>query len=369
MPETTALSFSSVPALSKTMPEPPAVTLGQGEPFTYCPGSAMEQVLKQIPRLAPRNSTVLITGETGTGKSRLARLIHQLSPRRDEPFLAIDFGSLAPALIESELFGHARGSFTGAMADRRGKFEEAGRGTVLLDEVDALPLILQAKLLRAVDERVFEPVGSNKCLPLQARMLVATSRPLEMEVAAGRFRSDLYYRLNVVCLFLPPLRERPQVEIEAIAKHFVAQFTSPGGRALRFTTQARRALLDYSWPGNIRELRNVIERAVALGDGQSLRLEDLPPSFPAASSATRLEGLLALPEPDSITTGTTLQQTRHDAEAIRITQTLERHHNNRRRAAAELGISRMTLYRKLHRYGLIEWAKKPLSKSCPELSA
>ena len=176
--------------------------------FTYLPLSKMGRMMEQVHRIAPQESSVLLGGETGTGKTRLAGLIHQLSRRRDRPFVTINCGALSATLIESEMFGHVKGAFTGADANRVGKFEQAGRGTLFLDEIDSLPAALQAKLLRAVEDRVFEPVGSNKTLPLQARLIAASNRPLEQEVAAGRFRSDLFYRLNVVAFTLPPLRER-----------------------------------------------------------------------------------------------------------------------------------------------------------------
>jgi DNA-binding NtrC family response regulator len=311
----------------------------------------MESILEQIQRVAPKDTTVLLTGETGTGKTRLARLIHELSPRRAQPFLTIDCASLSATLIESELFGHARGSFSGALDERRGKFEQAGRGTVLLDDINVLPLHLQAKLLRAVEERVFEPVGSNRRLPLQARLVAAASRRLEREVAAGCFRSDLYHRLNVVGFCLPALREQPGAMIEAIARHFLIQFT-PAGQKRRLAATVVNALCVYSWPGNVRELRNVMERAVALRDGDTIGMEDLPPNLQAVT-AERFD-LLTSAETNAGQSAS-LKQTQEEAEAAHIAEALERHNNNRQRAAAELGISRMTLYRKLRRYGIDIW--------------
>src|SRR5208283_1161626 len=196
------------------------------------------------------------------GKTRLARMIHELSLRRDGPFLVIDCGALSAGLIESEMFGHVRGAFTGADRDRSGKLAQVGRGTLLLDEIDALPVELQAKLLRVVEQRVFEPVGSNHPQALVARLIAASNRDLDQEVAAGRFRPDLYYRLNVVGLELPPLRSEPE-RVPALANQFVAELAARSGRrAHAVADQAMRLLQEHDWPGNVRELHNVIERAI-----------------------------------------------------------------------------------------------------------
>src|SRR5262245_9955680 len=238
----------------------------------------MADLKEQVARVAPQDITVLLTGETGTGKTRLARLIHDLSPRRAEPFLVVDCGALSAHLIESELFGHVKGAFTGAERGRLGKLAAAGKGTLLLDEINSLPLAAQAKLLRAVDDRVFEPVGSDMLLPLRARIIAVSSIPLEREVAADRFRADLYYRLNIVSFRLPPLRERRST-IACLAAQFLEQF---GSRKIPNVTdidpQALSILEAYAWPGNIRELQNVIERAVALTPGPGIKVSDLPPN-------------------------------------------------------------------------------------------
>jgi DNA-binding NtrC family response regulator len=244
--------------------------------------ATMKDLMEQVHSLAPLDTTLMLAGETGTGKTRLARLIHELSPRRGHPFHVINCGALAVNLAESEMFGHTRGAFTGADRNRKGKFAEAGSGTLLLDDIDALPLTLQAKLLQAVEERVFAPVGSNQSLLVQARLIAASNRPLEEEIQAGRFRSDLYYRLSVVTLHLSPLREQTEL-IPHLAVDFLTMFARCGGRPIhRIAAPALRVLQSYRWPGNIRELRNVIERAVALCTGPEIGLDDLPESICSA---------------------------------------------------------------------------------------
>jgi DNA-binding NtrC family response regulator len=327
------------------------------DPFFNVHAPEMVELMEQVRRVAPQDTTLLFTGETGTGKTRLARLVHEFSPRAKEPFLVVDCGALSANLIESEMFGHVRGAFTGADRDRAGKLAAAGKGTLLLDEINSLPMTLQAKLLRAVDERVFEPVGSNKPQPLRARLIAVSNLPLEPEVAAGRFRSDLYYRLNVVGFFLPPLRDRRSA-IAPLAVQFVAEFAARNRPDVRgLSPAAVRALEGYAWPGNVRELRNVIERAVALCPGPEVQPRDLPEAVRTAQSRPPAPAsawpALAAPAPLPAQP-TTLAQTREETEIRRIQEALVKHRNNRRRAAAELGISRMALYKKLHKYGLME---------------
>jgi two-component system response regulator HydG len=307
--------------------------------------SAAGPMLEQIHRVAPQDTTLLLGGETGTGKTRLARFIHELSPRREQPFLVIHCGALASNLMESEMFGHVRGAFTGADRHREGKFADAGCGTLLLDDIDSLPMHLQSKLLRAVEERVFEAVGSNKSVPVQARLIAASNRALEREVGRGRFRADLYYRLNVVTFRLPPLRDRPSV-IPQLAEGFLREIAARNGRPVGgIAADALYALQIYGWPGNIRELRNVIERAVALCPREVIELSDLPD---VVSNAT------PSPSYSEAAVASSLDHAKGKLEAAHIAEALRKHRNNRFRAAAELGISRMTLYRKLQKYRILE---------------
>jgi two-component system response regulator HydG len=325
-------------------PQPPSQSVA-------CRG--IEAMMEQVRRVALQDTTILLGGETGTGKTRLARLIHELSPRSAEPFLAINCGALAAELIESEMFGHVKGAFTGADRARVGKFAAAGRGTLLLDEIDALPLALQAKLLRAVEERLFEPVGSNDSSPVQARLIAASNRSLEREVEASRFRADLYYRLNVVSFHLPPLREQPEL-ISALASHFLKECAARNARPVQGISIETLSILEaYRWPGNIRELRNVIERAVALCSDDFIGLADLPETLCSAALCTPARSCLPL-HSDGRSSRSALRHAKGKAEAALIMEALRKHGNNRLRAALELGISRRTLYKKLHRYGLME---------------
>ena len=321
--------------------------------FLFPATAQMIRLREQIRLVAPQEINVLLVGETGTGKTRLAGIIHKLSPRRLSPYLVINCAALSESLIESEMFGHVRGAFTGADRDRTGKFAEVDRGTLLLDEIDALPLGLQSKLLRAVEERVFEPVGSNTSMPMQARLIAASSRPLSGEVAAGRFRADLYFRLSVVEFSLPPLRERLSA-IRTLVLRFVHDLSAHHGRDVRgIAPDALRILQTHDWPGNIRELRNVLERAVSLCSGPEIQTFDLPDSL--NSGEVRMIAPPHLPAMAGVGQGprSHLAQVKEEAEVARIIEALHRHHDNRLRAAEELGISRMTLYKKLHKYGLM----------------
>jgi DNA-binding NtrC family response regulator len=332
-------------------PSPEATDLGVVEP----------EHLAQIRRVVDQDTTILLTGETGTGKTMLARHIHQTSGRRARPFMVVDCGALAAALIEGEMFGHLKGAFTGADRDRPGKFAAAGDGTLVLDEINSLPLALQAKLLRAVEERVFEPLGSNHPHPLRARIIAISNVPLHQEVARERFRADLYYRLNVVGFRLPPLRER-WADVLPLARKFLADHPVAQARGvIGIAPEALHILENYSWPGNVRELRNVIERVAVLCGGRIVTPADLPEALretapvvaaaaaPAAAPTVPPPAAVASPAPSPPTGGP-------EDEVWRICEALRKHRNNRVRAAAELGMSRVSLYKKLHKYGLFEKA-------------
>lgn len=309
------------------------------------------EATEQLSRVIGQDTTLLLTGETGTGKTRLAQRIHELSPRRGEPFLVVDCGSLSPTLIESELFGHVAGAFTGADNDRQGKFAAAGKGTLLLDEINSLPLPLQNKLLRVVDDRTFEPVGADQPQPFQARIIVASNVCLRQAALEGQFRRDLFYRLNIVSFELPPLRLRRGV-IAPLARQFLTEFAARYRPEItQIDGKALGLLQRHDWPGNIRELSNVIERAVALTPGQIIGPLDLP----LAIRNPRIDlGYRA----DEAHPGKTLTlvENKDRVELARISEALQKHRNNRLRAAAELGISRMSLYKKLHKYGLMNRA-------------
>jgi DNA-binding NtrC family response regulator len=311
----------------------------------------MEDVIEQARRLATLDTNLLLEGETGTGKTRLARLIHELSPRCAEPFQAINCGALVAELIESEMFGHVEGAFAGADRARVGKFAAAGRGTLLLDEIDVLPLALQAKLLRAVEERLFEPMGGNDSLPAEARLIAVSNRTLEREVEAGRFRAALYYRLNEVSFRLTPLRHQPE-RISVLANHFLRDCASRYGRPVQgIGVAALRILQAYRWPGNIRELRNVIERALALCSSRELQVDDLPAVIGSAASMG-LDRLGQEPAPEHSLREVPLSRAGEEAERLRIRAALQEHGNNCTRAARALGINRSTLYKRLARYGI-----------------
>jgi len=291
-------------------------------------------LLEVAAKAAASDATVLLTGESGTGKSLLARHIHQLSPRRGGPFVGVACTTLSEHLLESELFGHVRGAFTGAIKDKPGRLEAAEGGTVFLDEIGDLSLALQAKLLRFLQEKTFERVGGSETLQIDARIIAATNQDLEQLVKEKRLREDLYYRLNVIELRLPPLRDRP-AEISVLAAAFIeAAAATHGKKALEMSPEASAALLAYLWPGNIRELRNVIERAVVLCRGDTITVNDLPDRILATPQSAGARNL-------------TLEQMerRHIEFMLEQAMTLEE-------AAEMLGINVATLWRKRRRYGL-----------------
>jgi len=299
---------------------------------------AMQAVFQIIQNAAETEATVLVRGESGSGKELVAKAIHDLSARRHAPFLAINCAALSGSLLDSELFGHVRGAFTGAVKDHRGLFQRAHGGTLFLDEVAELPLELQAKLLRVIQERNFIPVGGDRCIDVDVRIVAATHRSLREEVKLGHFREDLMYRLRVVPVFIPPLRERRE-DITLLIWHFIRQHNAANFRRIeKIDPQAMRALLDYTWPGNIRELHNVVEYAFAVGRGTTLRCSELPPEF-RESRTVESQTVQILP-------------LSAEEEAASIRQALERSHGKVTQAALTLGMSRATFWRKRKFYGL-----------------
>ena len=311
--------------------------------------SVMDEFMDRLHLAAPLDTTILITGETGTGKTRLARVIHEASQRKDKPFVVIPCGALSTALIESEMFGHVRGAFTHAESDRIGKFAQVEDGTLLLDEIDCVPLEAQVKLLRAFEERVFEPVGSNQSQQFRGRVIAASNRPLAEEVKQGRFRSDLYYRINVIDFTVPPLRKRPEM-VRPLTGKFAAQFAPSRYRPYHaFSSAALTAMEAYQWPGNVRELRNVVERVVVLCPHRTIDVKDLPERIRRTVPIPHDDPDRRTPQPKN---DNSLAEARRSAERGRLIQALRHNENNRSQAALELGVSRVTLYKKLRKYGL-----------------
>ncbi|GFO69586.1 sigma-54-dependent Fis family transcriptional regulator [Geomonas limicola] len=305
--------------------------------------AAMQPVFQVIRATAPLDSTILIGGESGTGKELVARAIHQLSRRSGGPLIKVNCAALPENLLESELFGYEKGAFTGAVRERKGKFEQAHKGTIFLDEIGEMPLAAQAKLLRVLQEKTVERIGGTKEITVEVRVIAATNRDLAREVSLGNFRQDLYYRLNVIPVQLPPLRERRE-DILPLAERFVAGFAAQMGRpALELTPQAQRMLTLYDYPGNVRELKNALERAVALCSGTQLGEGDLPAVFAGGSGAPEL------PQPPHSGTkpGSPLAAHLSGYQDRLIDEALESAGNNRSEAARLLGISRKTLWKKL----------------------
>jgi DNA-binding NtrC family response regulator len=294
----------------------------------------MQQVVEVIKVVAKSNATVLITGETGTGKELVARAIHSQSYRKDKPFVAVSCAALPESLLESELFGHEKGSFTGAHAQKKGKFEIANRGTLFLDEIGEMSANIQVHLLRVLEEKEFNRVGGNEPIKVDVRVISATNRDMKQAVANGQFREDLYYRLNVVNIELPPLRERTE-DIPLLARHFLKKFSVENKKEVTdFSPEVTDFLLKYEWPGNVRELENAIERAVILAKDSNIEVADLP----------KENLLLARSAPP----GKDLEE----VEKNHILNILKETGGNHSEAARILGISRMTLYNKIRAYGL-----------------
>ena len=303
---------------------------------------AMHEIFEVVRQVAPTRATILLTGESGTGKEIFAKAIHQLSPRAKQPFVAVHCAALSPSLLESELFGHERGAFTGAHERRIGRFEQAQGGTLFLDEIGEIDGAIQVKLLRFLGERTFERVGSNKTLTADVRLVAATNKDLEELVKAGTFREDLFFRLRVVEIHLPPLRER-KGDIPLLAQRFLREFSEENKKNVNeFTADALEMLMNYSWPGNVRELRTAIEHGVVLCRGERISVRDLPPSVRAGrASAVSSAGSLARND-----------LTVKEAEKQLIMRALQETNGNRTQAAEKIGMSRRTFHRKLHVYHL-----------------
>ena len=303
---------------------------------------AMMHLREQVSRAAPTNGRVLILGENGTGKELVARTIHQSSRRKSGPFIEVNCAAIPEELIESELFGHARGAFTGAVADKQGRFEQANAGTIFLDEIADMSLKTQAKVLRVLQEQVMERVGGTQRIKVDVRVLAATNKDLTAEIRAGRFREDLFFRLNVIPIFVPALRDRQQ-DVALLAEHFMALVAQEHGRKpKRLASEAAGRLQQYNWPGNVRELRNVIERVNIMVSGDTITAQDL--------GFLGRDGIV----PDMPTAGPVapLSQARDDFEKDYILRTLAANQGNMSRTAEVLGVERSNLYKKLRAFGI-----------------
>ncbi|HTX77151.1 MAG TPA: sigma-54 dependent transcriptional regulator [Terracidiphilus sp.] len=310
----------------------------------------MEKIYRILSKVAQSSHPVLILGESGTGKELVARTIHGYGPHAQKPFLPVDCGSLVPTLIESELFGYVKGAFTGATRSKDGLLVSAEGGTVFLDEIGELSLDLQAKLLRALQEREVRPVGATHRVPIKARIVAATNRNLAEMVECGKFRKDLYYRLNVVNLRLPPLRDRKE-DIPLLAAHFLDRISRENRRKFTLSDEALRTMMRYDWPGNVRELENSVERACALSSGPVLHLGDLPTQLQNQGlEVRRIAGEAAQPDNGEALPVTTLA----DMERQAILAAIRTLHGDKLKAARLLGIGKTTLYRKLKEYGIAD---------------
>ncbi|MGP1437944.1 MAG: sigma-54-dependent transcriptional regulator [Treponema sp.] len=296
----------------------------------------IRKVFNEIKKVAPTKATVLITGESGVGKELVANAIHNFSQRRDKPFIKVHCAALAESLLESELFGHEKGAFTGAVERKRGRFELSNKGSIFLDEIGEINQNIQVKLLRVLQEKQIERVGSSESIDVDTRVIAATNKDLEKEMKEGRFREDLYYRLNVVHIFIPPLRERRE-DIPLLVDSFVKEFSNENGKEISsIEPKARNAIYNYDWPGNIRQLRNCIESAVVMTSDNVLHFDDLPFKEKGESDVIK------------IPMGSSMDK----AEREIIIKTLHHENNNKKRVADILGIGRKTLYRKLKEYNI-----------------
>ena len=322
----------------------------------FCAGAvgcspALQSIFRLVEALQHSEATVLITGESGTGKEVVARAIHQNSPRSSGQFVAVNCAALPADLLESELFGHVRGAFTGAVRDRVGRFELASKGTLFLDEIGDLPPQLQVKLLRVLQERQYERVGESDTRTTHARIIAATNADLRAASRQGKIREDLYYRLCVVPIEVPPLRARRE-DIPPLVQHLLNRTTSQRGLVRRISPQAMRMLLDYSWPGNVRELANVLEYAVAVARRETILPEDLPQEISHPASGTAVGGDLLSDAASASDLSQHAPPEEGSSEAKRLQSALEKHHWKRADAARELGLSRSTLWRKIREFKL-----------------
>jgi two-component system response regulator AtoC len=300
---------------------------------------AMLQVFETVQQVAPSRATVLITGETGTGKELIAHAIHNLSPRKTGPFVAVHAAALSTSLLESELFGHEKGAFTGAVERRLGRFELADGGTLFLDEIGEIEPAMQVKILRVLEERAFERVGGQKTIEVDVRLIAATNKDLKKLVTEGKFRDDLFYRLSVVTVALPPLRDRRE-DIPLLVRGFLDELSRDNNKVVReITPDAMNVLMAYDWPGNVRELRNAVEQMVVLARSERLTVRDVPAAIRGAADLSKAPLVRS-------------DMTVEDAERLLIIQALKEMAGNRTRAAQKIGISRRTLHRKLKEYGL-----------------
>jgi DNA-binding NtrC family response regulator len=318
----------------------------------------MRRIYDVISAVAPSKTTVLMAGESGTGKSLIARAIHRNSPRAERPFVEISCGSIPETLLESELFGHVKGAFTGAHVNKAGRFLAAHTGTLFLDEINSASPAMQLKLLRVIQERTFEPVGSDQPVEVDVRVILASNQPLEDLVAAGQFRQDLYYRINVVMIQLPPLRDRVS-DIPGLAQHFLDEKSREAGKQIvGFTDEALAAMRSYEYPGNVRELQNIVERAVVLTRATRIGIDDLPPQVVDRTSRSR-QSSSASQDAAAVASfnGLPLHRALEEPERQIILAALQAHNWNRQKTAEALDINRTTLYKKIKQYGLEEYGQ------------
>lgn len=338
----------AAPAFSVKIPEKENVFFG-----LVGRSPSMNDIYSIVERISNSKTTVILRGESGTGKRMVARAIHKADKKRkDKPFVEISCGALPREIIESELFGHTKGAFTGAINDRKGRFELANGGTILLDDIDSLAMDLQVKLLRVLQEKEFERVGDNKTIKVDVRVIVTTNQDLEKAIAEKKFREDLYYRLNVISIYIPPLRERKE-DLDSLIGHFVNLYSKENNKKINgIGEEACEILANYRWPGNIRELENIIERAVILDTNSFIDTCDLPEIIINSS---------VVPEPHSKVNAAkeavSLKNVLQEPERVYILKVLSEVDGNKKKAAEKLGVNRTTLYNKLHKYNLLTYKK------------